>query len=131
MTKTSKVVGILALSALSVSVWAYGDFGGPGVKAGPGPASQGCQKAGMFKGGKNMDPAAREQRFQQRMEVRLQRMTQNLQLSQDQQDAIRGIMTAQHQKMQAARLQQRAEIDKVLTPQQLEQVQQFRQARGF
>ncbi|WP_319381023.1 hypothetical protein [Thiomicrorhabdus sp.] len=134
MTKTKTVLGIMALSALSASAWAFGGGCGPDGKDSKAHWGHGCHKAMHAKacdGRKNMDAASREQRFEKKMDMRLERMAQRLQLSEEQQKAIRNIMVSQHQKMQDMRQQKRAEIDKILTPEQQEKVEQFRHSRGF
>lgn len=76
--------------------------------------------------GKNITPEKRQALMQLKVENRLERMTRKLDLTKEQQAEIRSIMQDRQQQMHQLRQQSRDEINKVLTKDQREKKEQFR-----
>jgi Spy/CpxP family protein refolding chaperone len=68
-------------------------------------------------------------KFETRREHRLQKMTENLDLTADQQDKIRSIFGEQHSKMKAIREETHRKILAVLTPEQEEKFKKLREEK--
>ncbi len=94
-------------------------------------AKLGHHKFGHHKVGnyENMSEQKREALMQLKVENKLERMTQHLNLSAEQQKEIRSILQNTQQKKFELKQQSREQIDKVLTQEQKQQREEFRQSR--
>ncbi len=70
-----------------------------------------------------MSPEKRQAFMQLKVENRIERMTQRLDLTADQQSQVRGILKERQQKMQQIGKASRAQIEKVLTDEQRQKMQ--------
>lgn len=75
------------------------------------------------------DPGLDEDRKEELMEMRLERMTEQLGLTEEQQEEIREIMEEHRQKMEKEYGKVRDNIDDVLTPDQRQKMQEWREDR--
>ncbi|WP_321276971.1 hypothetical protein [Thiomicrorhabdus indica] len=145
MNKFTKVVGIIALA----SVTGLAVAGGYGCGMKGEQFSQKAEYCQMMKGErqgfhhkmhhgkscdakfghqKNMTAEKREALMQLKVENKLERMTRHLDLTAEQQSEIRSIMQATQQKKFELKQQVREQIDKVLTDEQKQQREAFRQS---
>ncbi|QKI89857.1 hypothetical protein [Thiomicrorhabdus xiamenensis] len=140
MKKVASIIGIVALSGITTLAFAgNGDFcQNKGMYKGEGSyghsqcmkhkhnrlqdaARKGCYGGGMQKGhfqNKAMSAEKREALMQLKVENRIERMTQKLDLSKQQQDAIRKVLMQKQQNMQQMRQQTRQQVHKLLTDEQ-------------
>lgn len=141
MNKLTKVVGIVALASVTGLAMA----GGYGCAMKGEHFAQKSEHCQMMKGErhghgahygyqhhkghcKNMSDQKREALMQLKVENKLERMTRHLNLNAEQQKEIRTILQNTQQKKFELKQQSREQIDKVLTEEQKQQREEFRQA---
>ena len=110
--KKSTLASAMILMAIATTVVAQPVDGfGPG----PGPGSRGMMPSAPCMGGGGRGPGSGGPAS---IDFRVQRMTQMLGLSPEQQDQVRDIMKGQQNRRQSMRDATRAQVDAILTPEQ-------------